>query len=338
MGAQKGLIILDGPDGTGKTTLARALVARHGAAYLHLTYRWPTRMHLYHLAAILHALSKDRPVVLDRWWPSELLYAAEYRGGSPWPQAGRLLDRLALRHGALYVLCLPTTLGVYEKQYQQLKAKRAEMYESTVGVAARYLNLYDGNGHGKFSTADYAGDLAKLGGLQLRDDVLRYRINVEGQEIIDFCDRLMAKLTLPVVTQQHDLSFKNLLGRPGPTCQRVFVGDEPNVTSPRTCYPFFTLDGCSGFFLRACARLNLDESRQAFVNINHDRGVPTLREVLDISPAAVPIILGKRALRTYDRFFTREPRCLPHPQWYRRFHHHDGLLEADLRRALCIDP
>ena len=38
------IIVLEGPDGSGKTTLARHLVELLGAEYLHLTYRWPTKM------------------------------------------------------------------------------------------------------------------------------------------------------------------------------------------------------------------------------------------------------------------------------------------------------
>ena len=104
------IIVLEGPDGSGKTTLAKMLVDEYGFAYRHLTYRFKDRMHLYHWAALELCLkdAETGPVVLDRWWPSEIVYADVFRGGSKWPLWPRMLDRVALKHGVTYVWCIPS--------------------------------------------------------------------------------------------------------------------------------------------------------------------------------------------------------------------------------------
>ena len=73
----KGIIVIDGCDGTGKTTLAEAICRRYDGVYIHNTYRWPTKMPLYHTAALHRALklAKTRLVVIDRLWMSEAIYA-----------------------------------------------------------------------------------------------------------------------------------------------------------------------------------------------------------------------------------------------------------------------
>ena len=66
----KGLIVIDGCDGTGKTTLAEAICKRYDGVYIHNTYRWPQKMPLYHTAALHRALkiARTKLVVIDRLW------------------------------------------------------------------------------------------------------------------------------------------------------------------------------------------------------------------------------------------------------------------------------
>lgn len=209
-----GLIILDGPDGTGKTTLANDLIKEYGAKYLHLTYRWKDRMHLYHTAALLHCLSlvnKGHLVVLDRWWPSELLYAAEFRGGSPWPHIPRLLDRLAIQYGALYILCLPYRMSTYKKRFEKLKSERKEYYNNVTNVARRYLSLF--YGAPLFKQNDYAGNIVVHGGMSKRKDCLKYRIEIEGKNRFNFIEQALIqliKLRRYLSNEQRDILMNDL--------------------------------------------------------------------------------------------------------------------------------
>ena len=71
------LIVLEGCDGAGKTTLAAALAARHGHAIVHAT-RSPEGTDLF---AKYHAiLARPGPLVLDRSFVSELVYGPLDRG------------------------------------------------------------------------------------------------------------------------------------------------------------------------------------------------------------------------------------------------------------------
>lgn len=126
------IIVFEGPDGCGKTSLAHAMQEYLGARYIHLTYRWKDKMHLYHYAAIRVAahLAQHQPVLIDRWWPSEIIYAEAYRGGSKFARHFLLLEHIANHIGLVYVVCLPDDRERYLAHYNELKGKRAEMYDT----------------------------------------------------------------------------------------------------------------------------------------------------------------------------------------------------------------
>jgi thymidylate kinase len=104
------LIILEGCDGTGKTTLGKRLAAWYDAEYIHLdamlsvTGRGLPRMSL---EAMTPALLGHRAVVMDRSWLSELPYGIMARNGdvriSDFDR--RMLDRLALTCNAVVINC-----------------------------------------------------------------------------------------------------------------------------------------------------------------------------------------------------------------------------------------
>lgn len=108
----KKLIILEGADGAGKTTLAEKLavgldaeVVHHGA-YLELS---PAELARTYVESMLSALRGTKPVILDRSWLSEPIYGRAYRNGADriGVVTSRMLERLALRCGAVVVLCDP---------------------------------------------------------------------------------------------------------------------------------------------------------------------------------------------------------------------------------------
>lgn len=124
------IICLEGPDGGGKTTLAKTLQAKLGAHYLHSTYRFKGKMAAYHWAQLRKAvrLAQSKPVILDRWWPSEVVYANVYRSG---PEKGyyyKDLHSVAKLYGMSYVFCCPTRWENYWEWYQAHYQKDQEMY------------------------------------------------------------------------------------------------------------------------------------------------------------------------------------------------------------------
>lgn len=139
------IIVVDGPDGTGKTTLCNQIVDKWGAQYLHLTYRFKDKMSFYHMAALRLALrwSQYKPVIIDRWWMSELVYAQAFRGGTKWPWLGTALDSLAKLHDIHYVITLPEDRDEYLSHFDNLKNEREEMYDSMANVYDAYVNCHD---------------------------------------------------------------------------------------------------------------------------------------------------------------------------------------------------
>lgn len=167
------VFVVEGPDGSGKTTLCQELVRQTGARYYHLTYRFKDRMNLYHAAALELALrwSDERPVILDRWWPSEIIYADVYRGGSRWRSWSRFLDRVTTHHGFTYVFCIPSDEEKYSARYRDLQASRTEMYEHSMEkVRRKYVEMFSRRGS--------------------RDDWVLYDLDTDGNNLPAFCEML----------------------------------------------------------------------------------------------------------------------------------------------------
>lgn len=141
----KGLIILEGPDGSGKTTLAEYFVREHNAYYIHCTYEKDMDMFAYFTDKLNEAigyLEAGHLVIIDRLWMSEEVYAKVFRGGTKWPYAGRLFDRIILKYSGIYVLCIPGDLRAYLNAYNDLKQARVEMYDTMESVYLGYTDLW----------------------------------------------------------------------------------------------------------------------------------------------------------------------------------------------------
>jgi thymidylate kinase len=119
----RSIVILEGPDGGGKTTAAVKLAKRLNARLVHCGPFLGVKRGLARLyvEAMLPALLGYQSVVLDRAWPSEPIYAEHVRHKLPRLDhaARRMLDRIALRCGAVVVKCLPpieTCLASYRER------------------------------------------------------------------------------------------------------------------------------------------------------------------------------------------------------------------------------
>jgi len=77
------IFCLEGPDGTGKSTLAQRLANEVKGSIIHAYYKKDWNMKNYHESIIKAAslLSDFNPVILDRWAPSEHVYAKVFREG-----------------------------------------------------------------------------------------------------------------------------------------------------------------------------------------------------------------------------------------------------------------
>ena len=125
------ILILEGPDGAGKTTLAETLRQRfQNNGMVHIVKHGPyTGVEPEHLCRIYFramspALTFNDTVIMDRSWISEPIYGEVYRNGANRIDVPRkrMLERVALSRGAVVIHCQPdfeTCAETFEKRPEQ---------------------------------------------------------------------------------------------------------------------------------------------------------------------------------------------------------------------------
>jgi hypothetical protein len=328
------IIILEGPDGVGKTTLGQYMAKRLGADYIHLTYRWPDHMFEYHTAAIRWAIRKShkRPVIIDRWWPSEALYAAEFRGGSKWSQMGRMMDRVARKHGAIYVYCLPDDLVEYEKRFDKLKTEREEMYDSVLGVAKRYLKLWSGDACHE-ANENYADLLVRTGGVKNREDHVYYTIEKYGHIMDYFTDLVAARSAERVASQlPNSMDNPNMLGHLK-EAQYLFVGEQVNPKYNNLYWPWYDYGHSSLYLSEALQQVPAREELFMWANARDHDGLANrlIKQVVDVKPEIKVIAVGSIAAREAGVPIFEQ---VKHPAYVKRFEGGTDTMREILRHAI----
>lgn len=163
------IIVLEGADSSGKTTLAKAIMERPGRHhYLHgLPYvGWVEDAHRGMLnAALRHAADGDT-VVIDRHWVSEFIYGPLFRNRVAYDdETARRFDRLIRAHG-IYILCVPGNSQRHEERFQEQHKAKLEMFATMTNVAEMFRRVSTGYMHhvGTGYLANYIrhGDFAML--------------------------------------------------------------------------------------------------------------------------------------------------------------------------------
>jgi thymidylate kinase len=163
-----GILIVEGPDGAGKTTLINQLREHwlFKTRYMHL--RVHKEMEKWHCATARRAirLSKDYLVILDRHWPSEQIYSYE-RSPGPSYDPTNMVDWLK-SHGAIYIWAIPED---YERLIEEHKTRREERHEEYHDITSVVKRYYD-HWYGTYEGPD--NYLKKIQPLNKRDDFIRY--------------------------------------------------------------------------------------------------------------------------------------------------------------------
>lgn len=301
------IFVIEGPDGTGKSTLAKALCEKLDARYRHLTYRWPKSMDLYHWAGLEQCLkdSTRQPVVLDRWWPSEAVYAAAFRGGTAWPTWHRMLDRVALKHRVFYVLARPKDKEAYTKHYEVLKGKRIEMYDSMHTV-------YDLFGDWETTMKD-------------RVDFMTYDFMTEGGEHFDeFVDDLVHR-AFDWFAGGHSFA-QNIFDRRTAgqlVCPDIlFVGDKSRPGGRRAQWPFFNRTDKQGsiWLTSTLQQTGIPEWKLGWLNAHDSQGrLQITEELISLINPKLVYSLGAQASYGLRRIGNVSHQMLYHPLFYKTF-------------------
>jgi hypothetical protein len=112
----------------------------------------------------------------------------------------------------------------------------------------------------------------------------------------------------------------------------LVIGDVGNFKDRQKLWPFYEHGNCSLFLTKAIDEAGFNESQIIYVNINGELGPELVEKTLLTRPSLRVITLGENAQRSFKSLgFGGKSFVLNHPQYYRRFHHNDGLLVRELR-------
>lgn len=141
------IILIEGPDSTGKTSLYNAINNLTKAAYIHITKPQDDSeeayIDMYKNTLTAAQLIKDtgQYVVLDRHLISNIIYDRVFenivRDNSGFIKAMfKTID--------CFVMSLPSDKNVYLNKFEEMKATRAELYKDMSQIYDAYYDLWNG--------------------------------------------------------------------------------------------------------------------------------------------------------------------------------------------------
>ena len=282
------VVILEGCDGSGKTTLASWLCE---ALYYQIIHTGPPKpgedVFKSYTDSLMTAVASGRRVVIDRHYMGERIYGPLLRGRDGLGSHGAaLLERVIAARGVNLVICAPP--------WERLEAG----WKSKDDLLKKVDQL-------RYVAEAYQGEAARLG-LKVYDWTQDRPLSVLGE-----------RTPLPDgVTGYLE-------------ADTLWVGDQVNAKKLAWDLPFHDLDDSSRYLWESLSAVGWDDHRGAWVNSANLSGCP---HDLAVIAAALPnlrcvVALGKTATEACRRYGpaldTYARHDLPHPAYWRRFHHHD---------------
>lgn len=127
-----GLITIDGPDASGKSTLAARIAEVTGGRVIHLTWskQLEACMDEYRVAALNYArvLARHCVVILERPWLSHPIYAEVYRGGAFNQDDVTFWKNFTEENALLNIIALPGNEDEWYGHYKQMCGQRVELH------------------------------------------------------------------------------------------------------------------------------------------------------------------------------------------------------------------
>lgn len=132
------ILLIEGPDGTGKTTLSQVFQDKYGFDYIHLGPQADIEETYKNLIETLKNTYKD--VVIDRAILSNDVYSEVYGGQKlsekKYTEMIHYIDRV--------IVCLPHDKARYLKEFDKLKGEREELYKCDMERVYNLFSLYKG--------------------------------------------------------------------------------------------------------------------------------------------------------------------------------------------------
>jgi len=301
------IIVLEGPDGSGKTTLAQEFVKRYGFEYVHLGVP-STSEDLFetYVTVLINARDSKKNVVIDRLHMGEATYGKIYRGQDRLGTQGvKLLTRILNGYGASVVACLPP----YEVCLANWKSRHATEYVADEvpfeAIYSEYRKLSDMLDFGVTGKYDYT----KMP-LDMAVDVL----------MSSFCDR---KALPPGVIGSTSPAF-------------LFIGERANSTL--IDLPFMALNASSSYLNGCIEEAGYLEREFAMMNaVRIDGKSWRPSEVWETLGQPIPVFLGQESRRHFNTGENSTAGVLmPHPAYWKRFRSSEKNTYVDMLRKIRL--
>lgn len=149
------MIIIEGADGTGKTTLAKRICEVVGGQYFHCSYHPHWDIETYH-RLIAHTAGKLEllagvPTVIDRFAMSEAAYGKAFRDG-PSYDTEALIEEIDAAYATTYIYCRTDSAA---EDHLKMKTQRKEMFDDITPVIDVFDDLAQSGKYGVNILFDY---------------------------------------------------------------------------------------------------------------------------------------------------------------------------------------
>lgn len=274
MAKPTGIIIIEGADASGKTTLASELISMVGeknSLYIHAGISDDYWGLAY--GCIVQAISESNSklVIIDRCWMSEMCYGSIFRQAPQYIESARCFDRLLLKHGAINIIASPKNALAHIHEFNKIKEERHEEFKDITKAVQWYHNLCEGNL--AVPADNYATQFTAFGDYLERPDTIRYdRFTDDKAKFSKKVLKLLKKFRKQQLPEALKASYFSLIGHVG-SAEIVFIGGgERNNVCEEDCesepWPYFTNEPKSSMYEvnKIIHKSGLNEAQAVYIN------------------------------------------------------------------------
>jgi hypothetical protein len=283
------IVILEGPDGGGKTTLAKHLQEHHGFQYVHTGPPESDKVLEAYGKTLYDASRSSGNFVIDRLHVGERIYGPALRDQDRLGRTGEvLIHRLISAYGARLVFCLPPYNAAF-RNWKKKHSEGSELIEKQEIYTHVYHKYQEAVNNPLYASASWY-------------DYTKLNLDIAARMLLDF----HYPATLPF----------GVIGGVEP--RFLFVGEQAN--QEYLDLPFFALNGSSNYLNECLAEAGYEERHLALMNAMDLKGstMPLSETYMTLKEPKV-IALGSHAHLLLDHARVKNV-MVPHPSYWKRFH------------------